>query len=138
MRGFFIKAKEPEYDTQIAGALGAALIAQEYVRTDGQKDAAAAEGMTAYYGFEDGSGNYYIKINTNLCQKCKDKPCINSCPNTLFSKINDDYGTETIEIEAGRQHSIQAACDNCKLVCHSNDTLPCHKACPYHAIEHTW
>ncbi len=134
-----VKAMESKYDTQIAGALGAALIAQGYVKADqGSTSAQPAGGMIAYYGFEDGSGSYYIKVDTNQCQRCTDKPCINACANMLFEKAESDFDGEVVEIPKHKQRMVQSACENCKLVAHSNDTLPCHKACPYRAIEHTW
>ncbi len=135
-----VKAKEPRYDTQIAGALGAALIAQQFAaRKAGKGQAgAAAGGMMAYFGYQDGSGSYYIKINTKHCLQCKTKACVAACPRSLIETAVNDFGGEAVQIKESKKRLLQAECDHCKLANPSNDSLPCHQACPFNAIEHTW
>ena len=36
--------------------------------------------MLSNYGYEDGSGNYYITIDTDKCSECGEKPCLQACP----------------------------------------------------------
>jgi len=46
--------------------------------------------MIANYGFDDGSGSYYISIDTNKCGDCEEKGCIRVCPaGVLISEVND-------------------------------------------------
>ena len=51
--------------------------------------------MLANYGYEDGSGHYYIKIDTSKCAECTDKACIPACPEKLFVTELDDFDDET-------------------------------------------
>lgn len=135
-----VKALETEYDTQIAGAIGAALVALDTVRAESGAGQAAkpAGGAVIYYGYEDGSGTYYIKINSAVCQRCTDKPCVKACDHMLLEVMKDDFGSDIVGIADSKKHSVQAICQNCKLVTRYNDLLPCHKACNFKAIEHTW
>ena len=54
--------------------------------------------MIANYGYEDGSGHYYIKIDTSKCAECSDKGCISTCPEKLFATELDDFDDEVVLI----------------------------------------
>ncbi len=60
-------------DPQIVGALGAALFAQErYSRAD------IREETKVHYGYTDGTGEYFIAIDTGRCDGCGE--CVSACP----------------------------------------------------------
>ncbi|MFQ5499537.1 MAG: ferredoxin [Candidatus Zixiibacteriota bacterium] len=93
--------------------------------------------MLANYGYTDGSGEYYIAIDTDKCIECGDHPCTNACPQKLFEIIEDDYDDMVASIvESGRKR-IKELCANCKPVS-DRPELPCVCACPKRAISHTW
>ena len=66
--------------------------------------------MLSNYGYEDGSGNYYITIDTDKCSECGEKPCLQACPEGIFQTELDDYDDEC----PGRS-AQQAASDMCSL-----------------------
>jgi ferredoxin len=45
--------------------------------------------MRAHYGYADGSGEYYIIIDTDRCDGCG--ACASACPKDIFEIITDDY-----------------------------------------------
>ena len=46
-------------------------------------------GYLANYGYTDGSGDWYIRIDTGLCTGCGD--CVAACPAGLFELAEDEY-----------------------------------------------
>ena len=45
--------------------------------------------VIANYGYQDGSGEYYITIDTDKCNSCG--KCVDVCPKDVFEMITDDY-----------------------------------------------
>ena len=51
--------------------------------------------MIANYGYKDGSGEYYISIDTDKCIGCAaERACLAACPKSMFEIITDDYDDE--------------------------------------------
>ncbi|NCC66873.1 MAG: 4Fe-4S dicluster domain-containing protein [Clostridia bacterium] len=91
--------------------------------------------MIANYGYEDGSGHYYIKIDTSKCAECENKACITVCPEKLFATELDDFDDEVVIIREEVRHTLATNCANCKR---QGGTEPCIKACPEGAITLSW
>lgn len=91
--------------------------------------------MIANYGYEDGSGHYYIKIDTDKCAECKDKACIEACPEKLFVSELDDFDDEIVCIREDSRHTLGTACAFCKADGHNEK---CIAACAAGAIVHSW
>jgi len=85
----------------------------------------------------DGSGQYFITIDTDKCVKCGDYPCVASCPAELFEIIIDDYDDQVAAIIGAKRKSIKYECAPCKPVS-AHPMLPCISACTLEAIEHSW
>ena len=97
--------------------------------------------MLSNYGFEDGSGTYYISIDTDACCECEEKPCVAACPAELFQVEYDDYDDEVAVIREDARHKLKQVCVVCKnqeSLKETDNMLPCMQACPYGAIGHTW
>lgn len=93
--------------------------------------------MKANYGYMDGSGEYFITINTDKCVECAEHPCVDSCPAHLFEIVEDDYDDLVASINEDKRKSLKYECAPCKPV-GERPPLPCIAACTPGALEHSW
>jgi len=91
--------------------------------------------MIANYGYEDGSGHYYIKIDTSKCAECSGKGCIEACPEKLFATEMDDFDDEVVLIREDARNTLQTSCAHCKA---AGEKELCRKACTAEAIGFSW
>jgi Fe-S-cluster-containing hydrogenase component 2 len=93
--------------------------------------------MKANYGYMDGSGEYFITIDTDLCIDCDHQGCVDACPEKLFEIIVDDYDDEVSSIKEDHRKKIKYDCGPCKPA-GERPPLPCVEACTPGAITHSW
>jgi len=94
--------------------------------------------MIANYGYKDGSGEYYISIDTDKCAACPvDRACLAACPKGMFEVMTDDYDEEVVWIKAEARRSLAYGCAQCKPS-GGYASLPCTGACTPGAIRHSW
>jgi Fe-S-cluster-containing hydrogenase component 2 len=93
--------------------------------------------MKANYGYMDGSGEYYITIDTDKCIDCTDHPCVDACSSGLFEIIEDDYDDEVASVKENNRKKVKYDCADCKPVT-DRPPLPCIVACTPGAISHSW
>lgn len=93
--------------------------------------------MIANYGYQDGSGEYYITIDTGRCVECPGRWCVHACPRSLFMIEPDDYDDEVATIVAAARRSLKETCAGCKPA-GGYDRLPCTSACRPGAVSHSW
>ncbi len=95
--------------------------------------------MKAHYGYRDGSGDYFIEIDTGLCDGCGE--CVPACPASLFEVGEDEHDPlsddEVASVRADRRKSLGVDCGPCKPV-GDRPELPCVAACRHGAISHSW
>jgi len=94
--------------------------------------------VIAAYGYEDGSGTYYISIDTDKCSNCKDRGCLNGCPAGIFELEMDDWEDEIAVVKKCERNRINDICAACKPVSNRPQLLPCQAACLLQAIDHSW
>lgn len=94
--------------------------------------------MIANFGFDDGSGAYYISLDTNKCCECKEKSCLNGCPAGIFTVEFDDWDNEIVVLKTSKRNKIKSICEQCKPIDNRPELLPCQIACPLCAIVHSW
>lgn len=116
-------------DPQLVGALGAALFAAERRGKDG------SQGLTVHYGYADGTGEYYITVDSNRCDGCGD--CVEACPAGIFILGREDGKQPRAEINEDARKRIALLCPGFHS-CSSKHEVNCHSACAREAIGHTW
>ncbi len=103
--------------------------------------------MIANYGYKDGSGTYYISIDTDKCDGCIDLPapkCVDVCPSNVFEVVDEDPNDPLREepvaiVKEDQRNKIRFSCAVCKPTSgYEIGELPCVKNCPKGAINHSW
>jgi len=96
--------------------------------------------MKANYGYKDGSGEFFITIDTDPCDGCG--KCVEACPYNVLEvgedqndPMNDD---EVVFVTDAERKKIKYTCAPCKPAGDDRPPLPCVAACPQNAIEHSW
>jgi len=94
--------------------------------------------MKAHYGYKDGSGDYFIIIDTDKCNGCG--KCVEACPYHVLELILNEYDIEGGTMAAVKEEhrkKIKYSCAPCKPVA-GERRLPCVLACEPNAITHSW
>ena len=95
--------------------------------------------MIANYGYSDGSGDFFISIDTDKCDGCG--ACVEACPADVFftgEDPNDPFRDEPVaSVKDEQRKKIKYACGPCKPVS-DRPPLPCTAACEPGAIGHSW
>ena len=95
--------------------------------------------MLANYGYKDGSGEFFITIDTDKCDGCKD--CVPACPSAVFivgEDPNDPLRDEPVAVVSEEQRKkLKYSCAPCKPD-RDRPQLPCVTACTPLAISHSW
>lgn len=92
--------------------------------------------VITYYGYQDGSGEYYIVIDAEKCDGCAD--CIKVCPKcalkleTVFIDLEDKLVAVVTEEQ---RKKIKYTCFPCKP---EDGNVPCVQACNQNAIKCIW
>ena len=94
--------------------------------------------MIANYGYKDGSGEYYISLDTDKCIECPvGRACLTACPKQMFENMTDDYDDEVVAVKAPFRRTLAYDCADCKPAA-GYTSLPCSTACTPGAIKHSW
>jgi len=95
--------------------------------------------MIANYGYRDGSGTYYITIDTEKCDGCG--KCVVACPFAVLEIGSDDSDPlsdkPVVKVTDDQRKKIKYSCAPCKPVS-GRQELPCVQSCPTAAIVHSW
>ncbi len=92
-------------------------------------------GYIANYGYTDGSGDYYLIVDTNKCDGCA--KCVEACPQDVLEVEVDDYDDLVALVKEEHRKNLKYVCAPCKPVSGAVD-LKCQTACPTQAISHSW
>ncbi|MFA7468689.1 MAG: ferredoxin [Desulfotomaculaceae bacterium] len=93
--------------------------------------------MLAHYGYKDGSGDFFLSINTDQCANCQKKPCVSACPEQVLEVFEDDYEDEVVRVKEEHRKKIKYSCAACKPFSGERN-LACQQACNLGAIKHSW
>jgi NAD-dependent dihydropyrimidine dehydrogenase PreA subunit len=92
--------------------------------------------IITHYGYSDGSGEYYITIDTDKCSGCG--KCVKQCPQSalqleiMFIDLEDKTAVSVVE---EHRKKIKYTCSSCKP---ETNRTPCVLACENKAINCTW
>jgi Fe-S-cluster-containing hydrogenase component 2 len=96
--------------------------------------------MRASYGYSDGSGAYFITLDTDKCNGCGD--CVTACPAQVFEVVDEDPNdplndTPVAIVSENKKRKLKYECGLCKP---TSNRLPlsCVQACERGAISHSW
>jgi len=115
-------------DPQIVGALGAALFAEERCNT-------SVQGMKIHYGYADGTGDYFITIDSGQCDGCGD--CARVCPAAVLIVAREDGRHPKAELKEEARKNLAFLCPGF-YSCSDTHKINCHSVCPKDAISHSW
>jgi len=92
--------------------------------------------MIIHYGYTNGSGEYYISIDTEKCNGCG--KCIENCPQQALELgyvIADLEEKLVATVSEKYRREIKYTCSPCKP---ENGKAPCVLVCDKDAISCTW
>jgi len=95
--------------------------------------------MIANFGYKDGSGEFFISIDTDKCNGCGD--CVPVCPAGVLEVRDNDFDpladNQMAAVTETHRKKIKYSCSVRKPENYSNN-LPCMIACSLNAITHSW
>ena len=91
--------------------------------------------MIVNYGYTDGSGEYYIVIDTDKCDGCGE--CVSACPKNILELAEDDYGDIVIKVSDEVKSKVSYVCLGFNPGCSKNE-VNCRSVCKHDVISHTW
>jgi ferredoxin len=97
--------------------------------------------VIANYGYEDGSGFYYIAIHGDKCVACSAHGCVGACPQNVYAIEMDDYDDYVAVVVEGARKRLRELCSTCKGQGGGDGAKgqpPCVGACPGGALQHSW
>ncbi|NLF88705.1 4Fe-4S dicluster domain-containing protein [Candidatus Bathyarchaeota archaeon] len=92
--------------------------------------------MITHYGYIDGSGEYYIVVDSDKCSGCR--KCVIACPEKALELVTEFIDLEDKTVAAiAEEHrkKIRYTCTGCKP---ETQQTPCISACPSSAISIVW
>jgi Fe-S-cluster-containing hydrogenase component 2 len=89
-----------------------------------------------YYGYTDGSGEFYVIVNAEKCNSCS--RCITVCPKDALKMeaIMIDLEDKLVAaVKEEHRKKIKYTCSSCKP---ESGKAPCVVSCDQNAITCTW
>lgn len=115
-------------DPQLAGALGAALYAEERLK------GVVGGGVEIQYGYSDGTGEYFITVDTAKCDGCG--LCVEACPSRVLTMISEDGRGPYAAVKEDLRKKLSYVCPG--IVSCAAKGSNCCDACKHGAIKVSW
>jgi (R)-2-hydroxyacyl-CoA dehydratese activating ATPase len=117
-------------DPQLIGAVGAALFAQE--KCMGKK---SQEEAKVHYGYNDGTGEYYLTIDSGKCDGCG--KCVRVCPAAVLEIGREDGREPKARVAGAARKRLSILCPGYHA-CSSSREENCRSVCQQNAISLSW
>lgn len=92
--------------------------------------------IITHYGYTDGSGEYYVVIDTEKCNGCS--KCVDTCPQSaleLCTLLIDLEDKTVAAVKEEHRKKIKYTCSPCKP---DSQKTPCSSSCEQEAICCFW
>jgi Fe-S-cluster-containing hydrogenase component 2 len=92
--------------------------------------------VITHYGYIDGSGEYFISIDSDKCNDCR--KCVENCPQSALELVTEFIDLEDKTVAAVSElhrKKIRYTCAECNP---QNNKTPCVLACAQGAIRCVW
>ena len=94
--------------------------------------------MIANYGFKDGSGDWFLTVDTDKCDGCG--KCVEVCPANVLEVGDDEYDPFrdelVVKVREDERKKIRYSCAPCQP-CYGEKPAPCVAACAPGALSHS-
>ena len=94
--------------------------------------------MIENYGFKDGSGAWFVVIDTDKCNGCG--KCLNVCPASALELGPDEFDisreTPVVSVKPGQRKEVRYSCAPCRPG-YGTGPPPCVAACETGAVSHS-
>lgn len=95
--------------------------------------------MLANFGYKDGSGEFFITVDTDKCNGCGD--CVDACKAHVLELADNEFDPLAIGriavVKHANRKAIKYDCGPCKPPSQALH-VPCMTACKPGAIAHSW
>jgi len=92
--------------------------------------------VIVHYGYIDGSGEYYIVINSDKCDGCG--KCVEKCPKNALEKITEFIDLEDKTVAAVNEEHRKKISYTCAQCNPQLNCTPCVLSCDQKAIWCIW
>ncbi len=92
--------------------------------------------MITHYGYCDGSGEYYIVVDSDRCSGCG--KCVEECPQNAFDLQTEFIDLEDKTVAAIKEEHRKKICYTCQACKPETNQTPCVLACDSKAIKCIW
>lgn len=92
--------------------------------------------IITYYGYMDGSGEYYIVVDSEKCNGCGD--CVKACPQEALEItpiMVDIEEKSVVTVKEEQRKKLKYTCAQCKP---EEGKPPCISACKWKALTCVW
>lgn len=93
--------------------------------------------MIANYGYQDGSGTYYISVDTDKCDGCG--KCVHACLYGVLEMVPDEFDPledrMMVSVIEEHRNKLKYSCALCKSS-DDEEKLPCVLSCAQEALKH--
>ncbi|MCL5962505.1 MAG: 4Fe-4S binding protein [Chloroflexi bacterium] len=94
--------------------------------------------MQAFYGFKDGTGDWFLAVDTDNCNGCG--KCEEACPAHIIEIADDEFDPfreeQVARVKGEERNKLRYSCAPCRPG-YGDAPTPCAASCQGNAITHS-